>query len=234
MTTQPPALHDDLPVPSTVLLRRPSVVVAVVGAAVALGVLVAINPSWLAGVDKPTSKWARALGAHDFFATATEIGSTYLWIPLVLVFAAALWRRCPSFAFTLPVVLASAMVVDFALKLIVDRPRPPGTLVSTGLSSYPSGHVIVAVAMLGLLPPVTWILSNHRWLFRVAVGTMFAGVAVVAFSRVNLGAHWPSDVAASFVIGAALLLLAEFLARRTWRAAPNHTCRMHPGEGPVS
>lgn len=118
-----------------------------------LGVLVAINPSWLAGVDKPTSEWARDLGAHDFFATATEIGSTYLWIPLVLVFAAALWRRCRSFAFTLPIVLASAMVVDFVLKLIVDRPRPPNTLISTGLSSYPSGHVIVAVAMLGLLLP---------------------------------------------------------------------------------
>ena len=43
-------------------------------------------------------------------------------------------------------------------------------------------------------------------------------VTSVAVSRVALGAHWPSDVVASFFIGASLLLLAQFLIRSSWAA----------------
>jgi hypothetical protein len=46
---------------------------------------------------------------------------------------------------------------------------------------------------------------------------VFAVVVLsVALSRVRLGAHWPSDVIASFFIGASLLIGAEQLVTSTW------------------
>jgi membrane-associated phospholipid phosphatase len=41
-------------------------------------------------------------------------------------------------------------------------------------------------------------------------------VLAVAWSRVRLGAHWPSDVIASLFIGASLLLGSEQLLTSTW------------------
>jgi undecaprenyl-diphosphatase len=90
-----------------------------------------------------------------------------------------------------------------SLKAAYDRPRPPGSLISTSGASFPSGHAIAgAVTAVGLvlvlLPPGR---ARWRWEAR-AIAFSF----LMALSRVYLRAHWLSDVVAGALLGGALAL----------------------------
>ena len=119
---------------------------------------------------------------------------------------------------SLGLLVASATATDIVLKLIVVRPRPTTPVVATELSSFPSGHVIHVVVMFGLIPILLWAVTNSRTYLRVGFAVFGVAVMSVVVSRVALGVHWPSDVVASFFIGASLLLGAQCLIRST-RAA---------------
>ncbi|GMQ85567.1 MAG: hypothetical protein BMS9Abin07_1134 [Acidimicrobiia bacterium] len=217
----------DVPTPSTALLRSRAAVVIVTALAVGLAVIAALAPAWLLEIDRPVSEWVRDLGAHDFFALVTRVGSIGVAVFFGVVAMAALWRRCRPLAYTVPIVLAIGMTIDLVMKLVVDRPRPPDPLVGTGFGSFPSGHVIVTVMVLGLLVPTVLIVTQNRIWFKAAVGLLLVGVPLVAVSRINLGAHWPSDVLASVFIGAAILLVAEYIAGSVLVHRDGTGCALH-------
>lgn len=75
--------------------------------------------------------------------------------------------------------------------------------------SFPSGHVIN-----NTIVAVFCVMFFGRW------GALcFILTAAVAWSRVYLGAHWPSDVAASFFLGLGLSLLVLALLEVLWTRA---------------
>jgi undecaprenyl-diphosphatase len=88
------------------------------------------------------------------------------------------------------------------IKSLVDRPRPPGSLIGTSGASYPSGHAIAsAVTAIGI---VMALLSGRRRLRWMVAAAVLA--AAVALSRTYLAAHWLSDVVGGSLIGAGLAL----------------------------
>ena len=90
---------------------------------------------------------------------------------------------------------------------IVDRPSPSqgiGGLVEFSRAesgSFPSGHVTGAVVFYGLLTFLTF--SNmRRGVLRVLVPALAVTiVGLASLSRVYVGAHWPSDILGSYIIG---------------------------------
>lgn len=107
------------------------------------------------------------------------------------------------------VVIAGALIgpINTLVKLAVDRARPAheGTIEMAGLS-FPSGHSAGAAVLAAVLVVVFWpVLGPTRR--RLLVGVGIAGAVVVGYTRVALGAHFPSDVVAGWSIGVAWVLI---------------------------
>ena len=106
-------------------------------------------------------------------------------------------------------VILAALVV-YAVKTIVDRERPAlwDTQWYWG-SSFPSGHTLVVAAFAAAS---TLILSRLRPTVRKsALVVTLLWVVLVAFSRLILGVHWPTDVLAAACVGTAIPLGLRFI-----------------------
>ncbi|MCZ7527167.1 MAG: phosphatase PAP2 family protein [Acidimicrobiia bacterium] len=106
--------------------------------------------------------------------------------------------------------------IEWMLKATVDRPRPDlERLVPGNGPSFPTGHVLAAVAIYGLLPLVVGLYTRRRWLWWSSVGMAGAVIFLVGASRVYLGVHWLSDVVGSMVLASFFLLGVEWVLHRS-------------------
>lgn len=113
------------------------------------------------------------------------------------------------------VALFGGLLVTSLLKFGFDRPRPDLVphLEFTYTASFPSGHsMMAAVAYLTLGALLARVQREWRVkAFILSVAIMLT--LIVGISRVYLGVHWPSDVAAGWAAGAAWALFWWILAR---------------------
>jgi undecaprenyl-diphosphatase len=129
--------------------------------------------------------------------------TTYVSIALVSgVLIMALFKKSKPLVrrfFILAAVLVISGIVSYALKSMIYRVRPFTTysfimkLSEGGESSFPSGHSMEAFAMA----------TAFSLLFRKKkiVFPLFFWAMIVAYSRITLGVHYPSDVIAGILIG---------------------------------
>ena len=101
-------------------------------------------------------------------------------------------------------------VVYNVVNIIVRRPRPSGVAHTTSKLigySYPSGHVGFFV-WLSVLAMVLLARKLPRPLYIACWFLAAALVLAAALSRIYVGAHWPSDVVAGFLVGVAWTALS--------------------------
>ena len=91
-----------------------------------------------------------------------------------------------------------------------DRPRPRlilDGLASPPFDSFPSGHVVQAIAVYGILA-YAWASRSGSIVERTVIVILLTlWITVVGIARIRLGAHWPSDVIAGGILGGAWLLV---------------------------
>jgi undecaprenyl-diphosphatase len=104
-------------------------------------------------------------------------------------------------AMGLLIALAGTMIFVQGMKLLVHAQRPIDIYSGADAFSFPSGHATMTAVLYGVLG---WIAFRGAGatLGKVAVGVSVTLITLVAFSRIYLGAHWPSDVAAGLIFGA--------------------------------
>ena len=146
---------------------------------------------------------------------AMEVASTIgRWMPMAVTtlvfFGWFLWKKQKAEYIVLGAALLS-LLVNPVLKLLVDRPRPSGDLMTilrdSGGTGFPSGHAYTAMILLGLLyylAPTTVPWKRVVTLLRI---TSIMLIVLIGISRVYLGAHWPSDVLGGFLVGGIILTL---------------------------
>jgi undecaprenyl-diphosphatase len=128
-------------------------------------------------------------------------GTNITLAPLVAV--AAVWlvvaRRRADLALHLLVVQAGSWILNPLIKALFDRPRPDlwPQRGQHAFSAYPSGHAIASISVLVTVAVLLYRERGWRWPL-VAVATL---VVVSLYSRLYLGVHWPTDVAAGILIG---------------------------------
>lgn len=153
---------------------------------------------WLSGVLIATRD---APGITPLALFANDVGGGILgtWvIPVVVALMIVLLRRPWGAAYFLAASIASALFVQI-IKNVVARPRPAEIAVHSDFGSFPSGHTAnAATAVVALALIFGW-----RWL--VGIGTVW--VLFMAWSRITLGAHWPTDTIAGALLGIAIALL---------------------------
>ena len=138
------------------------------------------------------------------------LGDGEIEIPLAILLALLFWRLgYAARAGRYLLAAASCQVVYLILKPLFHRARPEVIphLGAAGWYSFPSGHAMLA--------PVLWgmgLLLLARSITHPAVQRMLQVLAIllpawIACSRVYLGVHYPSDVVAGALLGAAWVLL---------------------------
>ena len=109
------------------------------------------------------------------------------------------------YLFALIISVSGGEIIVAIIKNLVQRTRPPSmsALVLEKSFSFPSGHVLVAFSFYGLLTYILYKANKKKMWKTIAISMGIAIIGIIAFSRVYLGVHWPSDVLASLALGAA-------------------------------
>ena len=165
----------------------------------------------------------------DLAKVFTDLGSTAVMLPLLLLAAGALAsaRRWPE----LGVLVGGTLIIYFGvhdIKAAVDRPRPQSGLVDTSGSSFPSGHA--AHSVFYVWAALTLVVRLRPGMAR-ATAVVVAGIALTALvglSRVYLGVHYLSDVSAGWALGVSAYALCAAVALVAVQLRQND--RGHVGE----
>jgi undecaprenyl-diphosphatase len=209
--------------------RWPALTPAMAVVPVLLGIAAMVDGGRLLIWDAPITDAAvahRTPWLDDLALAASRLGSWAVVFPVAALLALLAALRSRTLVRVMLVVVMARPAVEWLLKDLVARPRPMGAQLVAGTGfSYPSGHVLAAIATWGFLPPVVALYTHRRTTRAVAVVGAAALVGAIAWSRVWLGVHWSSDVVASLAIGFLALSLAEAWLDGGPRATPEPMVR---------
>jgi undecaprenyl-diphosphatase len=134
----------------------------------------------------------------------TLLGATSVVVGIAVVAALflALTRHRDSAALLVASTVGAQLLND-VLKRAFDRPRPHvfdwGTQVAT--TSFPSGHAMSAAAVYATVAYLAARRAAPRAVRVLTYAAVTLVILAVAFSRLYLGVHYPTDVAAGLVVG---------------------------------
>ncbi|MHB8633447.1 MAG: phosphatase PAP2 family protein [Thermoplasmatota archaeon] len=185
----------------------------------------------VSGADQGIYDRVTALQAHGFPANAlgeavtqpvSVPGAVILTVVATLLFWLLRDRRTAFWAALSGLVAGAAI---YSLKQSIQRPLPPHVAGAWYKWSFPSGHIISAVANVGFL----WLLlaqvvvdlrglegrpAKRMWAWGIAAWATWAVVMGVA--RILTQDHWADDVYASWAVGVALACGLLLVARLPW------------------
>jgi membrane-associated phospholipid phosphatase len=210
--------------------------VAIAGLAIGFQVLtVAVSLGWVNMADHDVEQamstvWDPAL--HPLFQGIAMLGGVEVTTLSMVVLVVFLWRRgFPADAFVfIAFLVAEAFEILYKSNLV--HPAPPATVAHTdgpsissllepvagSHNSFPSGHMVRAVLVYGLLAFVVRRLAPWPWLRNLTVPLVIVVIVLLAFDRVYLEVHWESDVIGGILLGAIALVSATVWLDRPQRA----------------
>lgn len=154
------------------------------------------------------NRWSRQRDVRRSFAIASRLGDGIVWYALMVGIAAFGGAAGPVIALQLASTGVLALLLYRYLKERLVRERPfisheAVVCITQPLDrySFPSGHTLHAVLF-------TVLIAAH---FPLLGWLLVPLTLVIALSRVVLGLHYPTDVAAGAIIGAVLAIFSEWV-----------------------
>lgn len=184
--------------------------------------------NYLDSIDRALLLWlnSKYLPALDGFMMAAT--DTKFWIPLYLLMIYLLFRKLDNQAWLALACIGIAILVSDQLtsgmiKPLVHRPRPTynpelegllhlvkdstGQFYRGGMFGFPSSHASNSFAIATLL---FLILKNHLRF----MGLIFIPAALMTYTRIYLGVHYPLDILIGITIGIITAILCFKLYER--------------------
>jgi membrane-associated phospholipid phosphatase len=233
--------NDENAVSVTLPWRLLGVLVAGIAGFISLAVLISRHPTatsfdyrFLTDVTDQRTPWLTVVARG-----VTSLGTAVVLYPLLAAAGGLHWwrrgRAWPGIAALCWLWLGQAARLSISQQIA--RPRPPQALrlVAAGGYSFPSGHTTSATIGYGLLAVlvIRMLPVGRRWLWVLPAVIAVCAAVAVGFSRMYLGVHWPSDVAAGWALGVAWLALGGLAAaliprRGSPMAAPSSGAAANP------
>jgi undecaprenyl-diphosphatase len=165
----------------------------------------------------------------------TGLGGTFV-LTLVTVLATGflltVGRR--RSAILVLVTVGGGTLLSYLLKGLFERARPDIVphLAQVYTASFPSSHAMLSAVTYPILGALLAQLQR-RWSARIYVmGAALLMPLLIGLSRIYLGVHWPTDVAAGWCVGIAWALLCYMASLRWSDRAPGDGQAVTPGMEP--
>jgi undecaprenyl-diphosphatase len=179
-----------------------------------------IRESWLYGLDRLIQAYVHNFTSPELTTAMfalSFIGSWKIMLPAIAaLFSWFLSKGNQRDALVWVLSVAGGAAINVALKLWFQRERPsvPWALAHESSYSFPSGHSVTAVVFYGAIA----LLAYRRFKGRpttvlIIVAALFM-ILGIGLSRIYLGVHFPTDVAAGYLVGAIWLGVVRIAERQ--------------------
>ena len=131
----------------------------------------------------------------------------------IVALLVVLWRRWYRPGLAAAAAFVAATIAVDVLKPLFDRARPPHHLALVRIDSpaFPSTHATTTSALAAaVLVSVVWGTWSRA---AVATSVLVTLVVLIGGCMVYLGAHWPTDVLAGWILGTAIGAVIGWVAR---------------------
>ncbi|MGH9368235.1 MAG: phosphatase PAP2 family protein [Thermoanaerobaculia bacterium] len=188
-------------------------------------------------LDRGVTLWSRGLPLPGGAAAAraiTLLGDSLFVYPMTFLVAGLLaWRGRRVSAILFAASVVGGGLLEVLLKLVYARPRPDFVepLVRVTSWSFPSGHATLATAFFGGLAAVVFHVTRRRAVRATAVASAALAAGSVSLSRVYLGVHWLTDVAAGALVGLFWVVVCATLTEVFARRSPSLASRESRASG---
>lgn len=152
---------------------------------------------------------------RGFFVIVTSLGDPIVTVGIgVVVVAIGVWQHNIRLAISGSIIWIT-LILGSVLKLLFGRERPMSEYAANlrvDTYSFPSGHSSGSMIAYGLLAYLAMRLlpQPYGWIAAAVCGAI---IILVGISRIYLGAHFPSDVLAGWILGFAALLIIIFVVK---------------------
>lgn len=141
-------------------------------------------------------------------------GSESLLIISIIVAGYLVYARRKTEAYMLVTGMLIDVALVYALKHLIERPRPLINMIMDSGFSFPSGHTTAAMVFFGLIALI--LISkykNHLTRGKIEIGLGLL-IGFVGFTRIYLGVHYFTDVFGGFLLGTGILCLVIYLFKK--------------------
>ena len=167
-------------------------------------------------IDKKIGSWVENIpeSSRPFLGWVSTVTHPVVWACVLLGGSLVYFGIGNTLWGVWCVVVAALLPLEQILKVIFRRPRPLTMYVDAmkfRSYSFPSGHAYASVLCFGLLIAIMQSAGS------AVVGSFFGVAAIgmillIGVSRVYLGAHFPTDVIAGWIVGAIVLVCLSVYA----------------------
>ena len=172
----------------------------------------------MTAADAPVAAWFVSHRTQELTAiasTATQFGDPSKILLYAGVVATIMWlrERNPERPLIVIAVVVLAVTTNPVFKGWVQRARPATEthLVTANDYAFPSGHATATAAFACVLVALT---AGSHPIRRLAVTVAaIVAIGIIALTRMYLGVHWLTDVAAGTLVGCAITSVVIFAAR---------------------